>query len=58
MDGLNDEECEVFNAEVREALASLDGTEATALEVLTGLSAAELVDLGGLPAVVGPGPAG
>ena len=38
-----------IHAGVLGALRQLDGTEATAVSLLTGLTAAELEDIGGLP---------
>ncbi|GMA21677.1 hypothetical protein MM440_06815 [Arsenicicoccus piscis] len=38
-----------INAGVRQALATLDGSTATAVAALTGMTPAELDDLGGLP---------
>lgn len=46
--GSNSDEVQAFNAEVRAVLSRLDGTEAKAVEVLTGLDADELAALGGL----------
>jgi len=38
-----------INAGIKTALGTLNGSEATAVSVMTGLSADELDDLGGLP---------
>lgn len=39
-----------INAGVKEALSQLNGTDAAAVSMMTGLSTEELDDLGGLPA--------
>ena len=39
-----------INAGVKEALGQLNGTDAAAVSMMTGLSTEELDDLGGLPA--------
>jgi hypothetical protein len=39
-----------LNAAVRAALQQLDGTAAASVELVTGLTAAELEELGGVPA--------
>lgn len=38
-----------INAGIKSALGQLNGTEATAVSIMTGLDADELDDLGGLP---------
>ena len=45
IDGHRDE----INAGIRQALNLLDGTDASLVSVMTGLSRAELEDLGGVP---------
>ncbi|MCL2849051.1 MAG: hypothetical protein FWE61_03260 [Micrococcales bacterium] len=40
---------EEINAGIKTALDQFDGTDATAVSLMTGLSAAEIDDLGGLP---------
>jgi hypothetical protein len=39
-----------LNAAIKESLSRLDGSKAAAVSVLTGMSAADLEELGGLPA--------
>jgi hypothetical protein len=45
----DDTEHEAFNVQVRDVLSCLNGTNATAVQVMAGLSADELDILGGWP---------